>query len=131
VDQDRASRVSERRRHTRAPRPRRTESTDPAWYKQAIIYELHVRTFHDSDGDGIGDFTGLTVSVAFLQSYFSTADRDLLPRSREDLHLLPDTQLFERTLYELGHELTHRPDWISVPLRDLSDLLEEDVTRGR
>ena len=86
---------------------------------------------HDSDGDGIGDFTGLTVSVAFLQSYFSKADRDLLPRNREDLHLLLDTQLFERTLYELGHELTHRPDWIPVPLRDLSDLSEEDVTRGR
>ena len=75
MDQDRASRVSERRRHTRAPRPRRTESTDPAWYKQAIVYEFHVRTFHDSDGDGMGDFTGLTVSVAFLQSYFSKADR--------------------------------------------------------
>ena len=28
------------------------------WYKDAIIYELHVRAFHDSDGDGIGDFRG-------------------------------------------------------------------------
>ena len=31
---------------------------DPLWYKDAIIYELHVRAFHDSDGDGIGDFRG-------------------------------------------------------------------------
>ncbi|MBA3543567.1 MAG: hypothetical protein H0T83_03890 [Chthoniobacterales bacterium] len=28
-------------------------------YKDAVIYELHVKTFHDSDGDGIGDFRGL------------------------------------------------------------------------
>ena len=33
---------------------------DPLWYKDAIIYEVHVRAFHDSDGDGIGDFGGLT-----------------------------------------------------------------------
>ena len=32
---------------------------DPLWFKDAIIYELHVKTFHDSDGDGIGDFRGL------------------------------------------------------------------------
>ena len=33
---------------------------DPLWYKDAIIYELHVRAFFDSNGDGIGDFAGLT-----------------------------------------------------------------------
>jgi len=33
---------------------------DPLWYKDAIIYELHVRSFKDSDSDGIGDFAGLT-----------------------------------------------------------------------
>ena len=32
---------------------------DPLWFKDAIIYELHVKTFHDSDGDGIGDFRGV------------------------------------------------------------------------
>ena len=32
----------------------------PDWYKDAVIYELHVRAFGDSDGDGIGDFDGLT-----------------------------------------------------------------------
>ena len=32
---------------------------DVLWYKDAIIYQVHVRTFHDSNGDGIGDFRGL------------------------------------------------------------------------
>ena len=29
------------------------------WYKDAIIYQLHVKAFSDSNGDGIGDFPGL------------------------------------------------------------------------
>jgi len=41
--------------------------TDLAWYKDAIIYELHVKTFHDSDGDGIGDFRGLTEKLDYLR----------------------------------------------------------------
>jgi maltose alpha-D-glucosyltransferase / alpha-amylase len=40
---------------------------DPMWFKDAIIYELHVRAFHDSNGDGIGDFRGLTQKLDYLQ----------------------------------------------------------------
>src|SRR5438874_6339077 len=40
---------------------------DPLWYKDAIIYELHVKTFHDSNGDGIGDFRGLIEKLDYLQ----------------------------------------------------------------
>jgi hypothetical protein len=32
---------------------------DVLWYKGAIIYQVHVRTFYDNNGDGIGDFPGL------------------------------------------------------------------------
>jgi maltose alpha-D-glucosyltransferase/alpha-amylase len=46
---------------------------DPLWYKDAIIYEVHVRTFHDSDGDGVGDFPGLTAKLAYLQDLGVTA----------------------------------------------------------
>jgi maltose alpha-D-glucosyltransferase/alpha-amylase len=42
-------------------------STDPLWYKDAIIYQLHVKTFADSDGDGIGDFRGLTSRLDYLR----------------------------------------------------------------
>jgi maltose alpha-D-glucosyltransferase/alpha-amylase len=40
---------------------------DPLWYKDAIIYELHVRSFYDSNADGIGDFTGLIQKLDYLQ----------------------------------------------------------------
>jgi maltose alpha-D-glucosyltransferase/alpha-amylase len=46
---------------------------DPLWYKDAIIYELHVRAFHDSDGDGIGDFPGLTEKLDYLHDLGVTA----------------------------------------------------------
>ena len=46
---------------------------DPLWYKDAIIYELHVRAFCDSDGDGIGDFRGLTSKLDYLQDLGVTA----------------------------------------------------------
>ena len=36
------------------------------WYKDAIIYEAHVRGFYDSNGDGIGDFHGLTQKLPYL-----------------------------------------------------------------
>jgi maltose alpha-D-glucosyltransferase/alpha-amylase len=40
---------------------------DKLWYKDAIIYQVHVRTFHDSNGDGIGDFQGLEGKLDYLQ----------------------------------------------------------------
>lgn len=42
--------------------------TDPLWYKDAIFYELHVKTFADSNGDGIGDFPGLTEKLDYIQA---------------------------------------------------------------
>jgi maltose alpha-D-glucosyltransferase/alpha-amylase len=46
---------------------------DPLWYKDAIIYELHVRAFFDSNDDGIGDFAGLTQKLDYLQDLGVTA----------------------------------------------------------
>src|SRR5881275_1361247 len=40
--------------------------SDSLWYKDAIIYELHVKTFHDSNADGIGDFRGLIEKLDYL-----------------------------------------------------------------
>jgi maltose alpha-D-glucosyltransferase / alpha-amylase len=43
------------------------------WYKDAIIYELHIKAFHDSNGDGIGDFKGLMQKLDYLQELGITA----------------------------------------------------------
>src|SRR6476659_8820336 len=48
-------------------------SVDPLWFKDAIIYELHVKTFCDSDGDGMGDFRGLIEKLDYLQELGVTA----------------------------------------------------------
>jgi maltose alpha-D-glucosyltransferase/alpha-amylase len=41
--------------------------SDPLWYKDAVIYEAHVRAFFDGNNDGIGDFAGLTEKLDYLQ----------------------------------------------------------------
>ncbi|MEB3340282.1 maltose alpha-D-glucosyltransferase [Okeania sp.] len=46
---------------------------DPLWFKNAIIYEAPVRAFADSNGDGIGDFRGLTEKLDYLQDLGITA----------------------------------------------------------
>jgi maltose alpha-D-glucosyltransferase/alpha-amylase len=45
-----------------------TDRGQTLWYKDAIIYQLHVRTFFDSNDDGIGDFNGLVQKLDYLQS---------------------------------------------------------------
>jgi trehalose synthase len=62
------------------------ERTADLWWKNAVIYCLDVETFYDSDGDGIGDFAGLTqcvdylagigVTVIWLMPFYPTPNRD-------------------------------------------------------
>ncbi len=53
-------------RRKRFSEPYRLDS-DPLWFKDAIIYELHVRAFSDTTGDGSGDFKGLINKLPYLQ----------------------------------------------------------------
>jgi maltose alpha-D-glucosyltransferase/alpha-amylase len=41
---------------------------DDPWYKDAILYELHVKAFQDGNADGIGDFSGLTARLDYLET---------------------------------------------------------------
>ena len=43
-------------------------SDDPLWYKDAVFYQLHVKSFADSNGDGIGDFPGLAARLDHVAS---------------------------------------------------------------
>jgi maltose alpha-D-glucosyltransferase/alpha-amylase len=46
---------------------------DPLWYKEAIIYQLHVKAFFDSDNDGFGDFRGLVQRLDYIKDLGVTA----------------------------------------------------------
>ena len=64
----------------------RPVSTGDLWWKNAVIYCADVETYYDSDGDGIGDLTGLTqrvdylaelgVTCLWLMPFYPTPDRD-------------------------------------------------------
>jgi len=43
-------------------------AVDPLWFKDAVIYEMHVKCFYDSNGDGIGDFKGATLKLDYLEA---------------------------------------------------------------
>ena len=51
----------------------RTLADDPHWYKDAIIYQLHIKAYQDSSGDGIGDLAGLTRRLDYIASLGVTA----------------------------------------------------------
>ncbi|HEY77818.1 MAG TPA: maltose alpha-D-glucosyltransferase [Dehalococcoidia bacterium] len=91
---------------------------DPLWYKDAIIYELHVRAFCDSDGDGIGDFPGLIEKLDYLQDLGVTT-----------LWLLP---FYPSPLKDDGYDIS---DYTSIhpnygTLSDFRDFIREANYRG-
>jgi maltose alpha-D-glucosyltransferase / alpha-amylase len=95
-----------------------TPDDDPLWYKDAVIYQLHVRSFHDSDGDGIGDFAGLTQKLDYLQDLGVTA-----------LWLLP---FYPSPLRDDGYDIA---DYTNVhqsygTIRDFQVFLREARRRG-
>jgi maltose alpha-D-glucosyltransferase/alpha-amylase len=66
------------------------------------------------------------VSVAFVDSYLSTVDAELLPSNPNDLSVLLNAYLIEKALYELIYELNHRPDWVVIPMLGLLELLDSN-----
>jgi len=93
-------------------------SNDPLWYKDAIFYELRVRSFYDSSGDGIGDFPGLTAKLDYLRDLGVTA-----------LWLLPFYPSPQRDDgYDISNYLEIHPD--CGTLRDFAEFLREAYRRG-
>lgn len=91
---------------------------DPLWFKNAIIYEVPVRAFADSNGDGIGDFRGLTEKLDYLQDLGITA-----------VWLLP---FFPSPLRDDGYDIS---DYTNVnpiygTLEDFKEFLEAAHLRG-
>jgi maltose alpha-D-glucosyltransferase/alpha-amylase len=46
--------------------------TDPLWFKDAVIYQVHVKAFYDANDDGIGDFAGLTQKLDYIKNLGAT-----------------------------------------------------------
>ena len=91
---------------------------DALWYKDAIFYEVHVRSFHDSNGDGIGDFRGLVEKLDYLQDLGVTA-----------LWLLP---FYPSPLKDDGYDIASYRDIHPSygNLRDFRNFLREAHRRG-
>jgi maltose alpha-D-glucosyltransferase/alpha-amylase len=56
--------------HSAEPSPAQTHNwfeAEPLWFKHAVFYEVAIRSFYDGDGDGSGDFRGLTEKLDYLQ----------------------------------------------------------------
>ena len=88
------------------------------WYKDAIIYELHIKAFKDGNGDGIGDFRGLFEKLDYLQDLGVTA-----------IWLLP---FYPSPLRDDGYDIM---DYYTVnpsygTLKDFKKLLKEAHRRG-
>jgi maltose alpha-D-glucosyltransferase/alpha-amylase len=63
-------------------------------------------------------------SAAFLRGYLAAvAGASILPPDRATIDTLLAVFILEKALYELRYELNHRPDWVSIPLSGLVDLL--------
>jgi maltose alpha-D-glucosyltransferase/alpha-amylase len=68
------------------------------------------------------------ISSAYLQCYLETADGALfIPAKREDTELLLDAFLLEKAVYEVAYELNNRPNWITIPLRGIRQILKDRV----
>ncbi len=92
--------------------------SDALWYKDAIIYQVHVRSFADSNNDGVGDFPGLTSRLDYIQSLGVTA-----------IWLLP---FFPSPLRDGGYDIA---DYRNVnpeygTLKDFRQFLKEAHRRG-
>lgn len=90
----------------------------PTWYKDAVIYEVHVRAFYDSNGDGIGDFRGLIERLDYIRDLGANA-----------IWLLP---FYPSPLKDDGYDIS---DYFKIHpaygnLRDFKMFLREAHRRG-
>jgi len=91
---------------------------DPLWFKDAIIYQTHIKAFNDANGDGMGDFQGLTQKLDYLESLGITA-----------VWVLP---FYPSPLRDDGYDIA---DYYNIHpnygvLRDFKEFLKEAHRRG-
>ena len=63
-------------------------------------------------------------SWAFLKAYLETAgESSIVPKDREELKALLDAFVLDKAVYELGYELNNRPDWVTIPLHGIEQIV--------
>jgi alpha-amylase len=98
---------------------------DPQWWEHAVFYEIFVRSFYDSNGDGIGDFNGITQKLDYLNDGDPSTTTDL---GINAIWLMP---IFPSPSYH-GYDVT---DYFNVnpeygTLEDFNRMVEEAHKRG-
>jgi len=118
-------------------RIKRSALRDVAGMLRSFHYASHVALFDllksgFADADSIsvlkqwGSFWNGWASASFLKAYLSTAgDAPFVPKTRAELQVLLDAFLLEKAIYELGYELNNRPDWVTIPLEAIPELVGE------
>src|SRR4026209_1042009 len=95
-----------------------SSETEALWYKDAVIYQVHVRSFCDGNGDGVGDFQGLAQKLDYIQDLGVTA-----------IWLLP---FYPSPLKDDGYDIADyrgvHPSYGSLP--ELRAVLREAHSRG-
>ena len=91
---------------------------DPLWYKDAVIYQLHVRSFFDANNDGYGDFEGLRRKLPYLEEL-----------GVNTLWLMP---FFQSPLRDDGYDISDYYQILPVhgTLEDFKRFLDEAHGRG-
>lgn len=108
-----------------ATNPLVSETPPANWWKDAVFYEIFVRSFYDSDGNGIGDFNGITAKLDYLNDGDPNTTTDL---GVTGIWLMP---IFPSPSYH-GYDVT---DYYGVNLQygtmdDFKHLVEEAHKRG-
>lgn len=97
--------------------PTRIPYTTPDWFSEAVIYEIFVRSFQDTDGDGIGDLVGVTAGQDYIQSLGANT-----------IWLMPVYPSPSEHGYDVEDFFDINPDYGDI--EDLQTLVDEAHSRG-
>jgi len=97
----------------------------------SMLEHLRTGTLSPNMLDTLGPWARLWqvwASWAYLKEYLKAAEgADFVPRDREELRILLDAFLLDKAIYELSYELNNRPDWLTIPLQGVSQVLSGTV----
>ncbi len=119
-------------------RLKRSPLTDVAGMLRSFHYAAY-STFFEAQRSGLirpedtssldrwARFWTLWVSAYYLRGYLATPGiAEILPQDENDLRVLLDAYVLEKAVYELGYEMNSRPDWISIPLNGILQIIGDE-----